>query len=42
VELGYTSRRAQFALYDSARWFVENDYVGAKRTVQLHWNPPSA
>jgi len=39
-ELGYASRPAAVALYDSARWFVAHGYVRAERVGQLHWNPP--
>jgi dihydroflavonol-4-reductase len=39
-ELGYVSRPAQAALFDSARWFVENGYVSAERRAMLAWNPP--
>jgi hypothetical protein len=39
-ELGYHSRPAAVALYESARWFVEHDYVNAERIAQLRWHPP--
>ena len=39
-ELGYVSRPAATALYDSARWFVENGYVRAERAAQLEWHAP--
>lgn len=39
--LGYTSRPAVEALYDSARWFVENGYVDAARSSLLRWHPPT-
>ena len=39
-ELGYTSRRASHALYESARWFVENDYVSSSRQSLLRWREP--
>jgi dihydroflavonol-4-reductase len=39
-ELGYVSRPAARALYDSARWFVENGYVKAERAALLQWNAP--
>jgi dihydroflavonol-4-reductase len=39
-ELGYRSRPAVSALYDSARWFVENNYVSAERMGLLAWNVP--
>jgi hypothetical protein len=42
TELGYTSRPAALALYESAQWFVDNDYVNDDRVAQLRWNPPSA
>jgi dihydroflavonol-4-reductase len=41
TELGYHSRRAALALYESARWFVEHGYVDPDRVAQLRWNPPS-
>ena len=40
VELGYQSRPAAEALYDSARWFVEHGYVRTDRVAQLRWNQP--
>jgi dihydroflavonol-4-reductase len=40
-ELGYTSRPAALALYDSARWFVDNGYVTEERRDQLHWHAPT-
>ncbi|HEV2427169.1 MAG TPA: NAD-dependent epimerase/dehydratase family protein [Acidimicrobiales bacterium] len=39
-ELGYTSRPAACALYDSARWFADNGYVSAGRASQIRWKPP--
>jgi len=39
-ELGYTSRPADHALYDSAKWFVDHGYVRADRVAKLRWNPP--
>jgi len=39
-ELGYTSRPADLALYDSARWFVEHGYVTPARAAQIRWSPP--
>ena len=42
TELGYTSRPAALALYESAQWFVDNGYVNDDRVAQLRWNPPSA
>ena len=39
-ELGYTSRAAEWALYDSARWFVERGYVHAERVRQITWQRP--
>ncbi len=41
-ELGYVSRPADLALYDSARWFVENGYVEPSRQDMLSWNTPNA
>ena len=40
TELGYTSRPAASALFDSARWFVERGYVRAQRAEQIRWSPP--
>jgi dihydroflavonol-4-reductase len=40
-ELGYSSRPAACALYDSARWFVEHGYVRAERVNLLQWSPPT-
>jgi dihydroflavonol-4-reductase len=37
TELGYRSRPAQDAIEDSARWFVENGYVNAKRRARISW-----
>ena len=39
-EIGYSSRPASFALFDSAKWFVEHDYVTAERANKIFWNPP--
>lgn len=39
-ELGYRSRPADLALYDSAKWFVEHGYVNADRAAKLLWSPP--
>jgi dihydroflavonol-4-reductase len=39
-ELGYRSRPAALALYDSAKWFVEHDYVKPDRVAKLRWNVP--
>jgi dihydroflavonol-4-reductase len=39
-ELGYRSRPAALALYDSAKWFVENGYVKADRVAKLRWSAP--
>ena len=41
-ELGYSSRPASIALFDSARWFVEHDYVTPARAGLINWNPPNA
>jgi hypothetical protein len=41
TELGYRSRKAALALYESARWFVEHGYVNPERVAQIHWNPPT-
>ena len=40
TELGYRSRPAVSALYDSARWFVENSYVSSERMSLLAWHAP--
>lgn len=40
-ELGYTSRPAAVALYDSARWFVEHGYVVPERAARIGWRPPA-
>lgn len=40
AELGYTSRPASHALYDSARWFVDHGYVPPSRVAALRWSPP--
>jgi dihydroflavonol-4-reductase len=34
-EIGYSSRPARDAIEDSARWFVDNGYVGAKRLARI-------
>jgi len=39
-ELGYRSRPADAALYDSAQWFVEHRYVSAERARMVRWNLP--
>ena len=39
-EIGYSSRPASHALYDSARWFVEHDYVNPERVRSITWHPP--
>jgi dihydroflavonol-4-reductase len=39
-ELGYHSRPAVHALYDSARWFVQYGYVRTDRVAQLRWSQP--
>jgi len=39
-ELGYRSRPALFALYDSAQWFVDNGYVSTDRVAKMHWKVP--
>ena len=39
-ELGYSSRAPIFALYDSARWFVDHGYVTPARVAKIRWNPP--
>lgn len=40
-ELGYVSRPASQALFDSAQWFVENDYVATERVRLISWRKPS-
>ena len=39
-ELGYLSRPAALALYDSANWFVENGYVSDDKVRKICWNAP--
>jgi dihydroflavonol-4-reductase len=39
-EIGYTSRPASQALFDSAQWFVEHNYVDAQRVRLITWHPP--
>jgi dihydroflavonol-4-reductase len=39
-ELGYHSRPAVLALYESALWFVEHGYVDAERMNKLRWHRP--
>ncbi len=41
-ELGYTSRPAAEAVYDSARWFVEHRYVRPERSAKITWSPPAS
>jgi dihydroflavonol-4-reductase len=43
AEIGYTSRPAQEAIRESARWFADNGYVGARRLDAITWRdrPPS-
>jgi dihydroflavonol-4-reductase len=41
-EIGYTSRPATQALFDSAQWFVEHGYVSAERTKLISWRPPTS
>jgi dihydroflavonol-4-reductase len=36
-ELGYTSRPAREAIEESARWFVDNGYVGRRRRAKIRW-----
>ena len=40
-ELGYAPRPAQQAVFDSARWFVENGYVKGSRRARIRWRIPS-
>jgi dihydroflavonol-4-reductase len=37
AEIGYTSRPARDAIEDSARWFVDNGYLDAKRLARISW-----
>jgi dihydroflavonol-4-reductase len=37
AEIGYTSRPPREAIRDSARWFVENGYVSARRRAAIKW-----
>ena len=39
-ELGYSSRPASAALFDSAQWFVANGYVTPERSQMISWRPP--
>lgn len=39
-EIGYVSRPASHALFDSAQWFVENGYVSDERARMITWNSP--
>ena len=40
IELGYSSRPVTQALVDSARWFVDNGYVNAKRSRRIAFSAP--
>lgn len=40
TEIGYSSRPASHALFDSAKWFVEHGYVRDERIAMITWNPP--
>jgi dihydroflavonol-4-reductase len=40
-ELGYSSRPAAEALFDSAKWFVTNGYVNADRVRMITWHSPN-
>jgi dihydroflavonol-4-reductase len=40
AEIGYSSRPAALALFDSAQWFVEHGYVRAERVRMIKWNRP--
>ena len=40
-ELGYHSRPAVVALFESAQWFVEHGYVTAARVAKIRWHPPA-
>jgi dihydroflavonol-4-reductase len=39
-EIGYSSRPASHALFDSAQWFVQNGYVTSERVQMISWHPP--
>jgi dihydroflavonol-4-reductase len=39
-EIGYSSRPASHSLFDSAKWFVEHDYVSNERLRLINWHPP--
>jgi len=39
VEIGYSSRPASQALFDSAHWFVEHGYVSVERARMISWRP---
>ena len=40
-ELGYHSRPAVVALFESTQWFVEHGYVTAARVAKIRWHPPA-
>jgi len=40
-EIGYSSRPASLALFDSAQWFVEHGYVIPGRAQMILVHPPS-
>lgn len=40
-ELGYHSRPAAVALFESARWFVDHGYVTPARAAKIEWRPPT-
>jgi dihydroflavonol-4-reductase len=39
-EIGYSSRPASHALFDSAQWFVEHGYVSPERARLISWRAP--
>ena len=39
-ELGYVSRPADEALYESAKWFADHGYVTSERAALVRFNPP--
>ncbi len=41
TELGHSPRPAARAIEDSARWFVDNDYVTRRRTARISWPRPA-
>lgn len=40
AEIGYSSRPPSLALFDSAKWFLQNGYVSVDRAGMISWHPP--